>query len=162
MLHLNWDSRFNNGIITNARYNGALFVGEQHKPVLPVEYDSFEWDEGDPYNTNHIVLVHSIAGSSFAEKVAIPSDIEAAIRELAANWVQPSGQEGNPSQEQIKAAVDNEVAMALAHTDKYMMPDYPLSNRDEFIAFRQALREVNLQEGYPLNVQWPPLPEVRK
>ena len=161
MLHLNWDSRNLNGIIQNDRYpNGALFTGAENKPQLSVEYDEFEWDEVDQ-GVNHIVLVTRVGDDLYAEKVKIPPVIEAEIRALAEAWVQPEGSEGNPSRDQRREMADMQVAQALEYTDRFMVPDFPIANRDEMIAFRQALRDINKQEGYP-DVEWPPMPEVIK
>ena len=43
----------------------------------------------------------------------------------------------------------------LAQSDWTQMPDAPVSNRQAWQAYRQALRDVPLQEGFPFNVQWP-------
>jgi len=48
----------------------------------------------------------------------------------------------------------------LAATDYLVMPDYPLSDerRDAVIAYRQALRDVPGQAGFPENITWPDKP----
>ena len=42
-------------------------------------------------------------------------------------------------------------------TDWSQLPDSPLSEEKklEYKNYRQALRDVSLQEGFPWNVQWP-------
>lgn len=161
MLHLNWDSRNLNGIIINEQYpNGALFTGAENKPALSVEYDEFEWDEVDQGH-NYISLVTNVNGNTFAERQPIPPLIEEEIRSLATNWVQPLGCEGNPSPEQLRMMADMQVAQALDYTDRFMVADYPIANRDEYIAFRQALRDISKHPDYP-NVEWPQMPEVIK
>ncbi len=49
----------------------------------------------------------------------------------------------------------------LAQTDYLVMPDYPLSGerREAVLAYRQALRDVTEQPGWPQNVDWPGKPE---
>ena len=49
----------------------------------------------------------------------------------------------------------------LAETDYYMMPDYPSdpNNIEEMKAYRQALRDVPKQEGFPMDVRWPDVPK---
>ena len=44
------------------------------------------------------------------------------------------------------------------------MPDYPLSDgeRVQVFAYRQALRDVPTQEGFPREVAWPDVPAVFK
>lgn len=48
----------------------------------------------------------------------------------------------------------------LSDTDKYMTLDYPISdeNRDILRNYRQALRDLPQQEGFPHNVIWPEKP----
>lgn len=48
----------------------------------------------------------------------------------------------------------------LAETDYLMMPDYPLPE-EEFqavAAYRQALRDVPMQAGFPRRIDWPVKP----
>ena len=50
----------------------------------------------------------------------------------------------------------------LEETDYLLMPDYPISADDlEAVkAYRQALRDVPEQEGFPYTVVWPEKPSV--
>lgn len=43
----------------------------------------------------------------------------------------------------------------LLESDYLMMPDYPLENKSEVVAYRQALRNITLQAEYPLKIKWP-------
>lgn len=50
----------------------------------------------------------------------------------------------------------------ISGTDYYILPDYP-STPDGIGAvkqYRQELRDITLQSGFPRNVQWPSLPSV--
>lgn len=49
----------------------------------------------------------------------------------------------------------------LKDTDKYLISDYPISPEDiEAVkAYRQALRDITEQSGFPKNVQWPVEPQ---
>lgn len=50
----------------------------------------------------------------------------------------------------------------ISGTDYYILPDYP-STPDGIEAvkqYRQDLRDITLQSGFPKNVQWPTLPSV--
>lgn len=50
----------------------------------------------------------------------------------------------------------------ISGTDYYILPDYP-STPDGIEAvkqYRQELRGITLQSGFPRNVQWPSLPSV--
>ena len=50
----------------------------------------------------------------------------------------------------------------LSVTDYLMMPDYPISDtdRDALRAYRQALRDIPEQPGFPDEVAWPEKPEL--
>lgn len=52
----------------------------------------------------------------------------------------------------------------LTATDYLLMSDYPIGseNLDTVKAYRQALRDVPAQEGFPASIVWPELPEVLK
>lgn len=49
----------------------------------------------------------------------------------------------------------------LAETDYYMMPDYPSdpNNIEEMKAYRQSLRDIPKQEGFPFKFTWPDVPK---
>lgn len=46
----------------------------------------------------------------------------------------------------------------LAECDWTQMPDAPV-DRTPWTAYRQALRDITAQEGFPFNVQWPVAPQ---
>ena len=50
----------------------------------------------------------------------------------------------------------------LSATDYMLMPDYPLSDaqRTAWSAYRQALRDLPEQEGWPMNIVWPEEPNA--
>lgn len=50
----------------------------------------------------------------------------------------------------------------LAETDYLLMPDYPISIEElELVkSYRQTLRGIPEQEGFPRSVEWPEKPEV--
>lgn len=52
----------------------------------------------------------------------------------------------------------------LTETDYLMQPDYPISEetRTDIKAYRQALRDITKQEGFPENVVWPEKPAFIK
>lgn len=53
----------------------------------------------------------------------------------------------------------------LCSTDSYLaIPDYPItdSQRDEIKIYRQALRDITKQDGFPENVVWPEIPDCIK
>lgn len=52
----------------------------------------------------------------------------------------------------------------LSETDKFMTIDYPISDEDRnaLRVYRQALRDIPQQEGFPDNVVWPEKPSCLK
>ena len=50
----------------------------------------------------------------------------------------------------------------IAETDYYMMPDYPSdpNNIEKIKVYRQALRDITKQEGFPSKFTWPDVPKV--
>ena len=52
--------------------------------------------------------------------------------------------------------VDAKVVELLKESDKYLLPDYPAEKVPANITeYRQALRDINHQVGYPTDVVWP-------
>jgi|LakMenEpi03Aug12_release.lakeMendotaPanAssembly.Ray.scaffolds.fasta_scaffold1960121_2 hypothetical protein len=47
----------------------------------------------------------------------------------------------------------------LYETDWTQLPDVPLANKAAWATYRQALRDVPTQSGYPVNVVWPTPPQ---
>lgn len=66
------------------------------------------------------------------------------------------------TEEQWAAMVRRKRDSLISGTDYYTLPDYP-STPDGIEAvkqYRQDLRDITLQSGFPRNVQWPSLPNV--
>ena len=66
------------------------------------------------------------------------------------------------TQEQKALRVRDMRDRLLAACDYYVMPDYPSSaeSLEEVKAYRQALRDITKQEGFPVEVVWPDVPDV--
>lgn len=47
----------------------------------------------------------------------------------------------------------------LSETDWTQTPDIPQATKDKWAPYRQALRDVPQQAGFPDNIQWPSKPE---
>lgn len=67
-----------------------------------------------------------------------------------------------PTDDEIASQVRTERDIKIAATDYLAMPDYPLSDgeRVQVFAYRQALRDVPAQDGFPREVVWPEVPSV--
>jgi hypothetical protein len=66
-----------------------------------------------------------------------------------------------PTDEEIAEQVRLERDRRIAETDYYMMPDYPSdpNNIEEMKVYRQALRDIPKQEGFPSKFAWPDVPK---
>ena len=73
----------------------------------------------------------------------------------------------DPTPEEIRKQKEQEVRSKrdylIAQTDFLVSGDYPISDADlaKVKAYRQALRDVPSQEGFPENVEWPEMPEYK-
>lgn len=47
----------------------------------------------------------------------------------------------------------------LASSDWTQMPDVTLANKPAWATYRQALRDITAQTGYPFNIVWPTPPQ---
>jgi len=46
----------------------------------------------------------------------------------------------------------------LRESDYVMMTDYPLADKSPWAVYRQALRDITGQAGYPHDIDWPDMP----
>lgn len=66
-----------------------------------------------------------------------------------------------PTTEEIAAQARSQRDALIASTDYLMATDYPLTDekRQELTVYRQALRDVPEQSGFPTEIVWPTKPE---
>lgn len=64
------------------------------------------------------------------------------------------------TEEQMARQVRFQRDRLLSACDYYVMPDYPSTEQglEEVKAYRQALRDITKQEGFPVNITWPVVP----
>lgn len=60
-----------------------------------------------------------------------------------------------PTTEQLAQQVRNKRDGLLRECDYIVMPDYPLADKTEWENYRQALRDVTEQVGFPSDITWP-------
>ena len=67
-----------------------------------------------------------------------------------------------PTDEELAERIRIERDEKLEETDFFVMPDYPSDPKDleEVKTYRQALRDITKQSGFPKEVTWPELPSV--
>lgn len=70
-------------------------------------------------------------------------------------------QNPEPDDSMVAEAIRNKRNNLIGETDYYLMPDYPSNpqNLEELKVYRQALRDVPKQEGFPRDVHWPDVPK---
>lgn len=64
--------------------------------------------------------------------------------------------------EAIAQRIRNKRNFLISQTDFYVQSDYPstLEGLEAVKAYRQALRDITEQKGFPRNVEWPEMPNV--
>lgn len=69
--------------------------------------------------------------------------------------------DSEPTTEELATKVRAERNMKINETDYYTMSDYPSNpqNLEELKVYRQALRDIPKQEGFPRDVRWPDVPK---
>ena len=114
------------------------------------DVDSASFAESIPEAANVIELRHD----------GKPAD-EAYLRKTLEFYGYTVGDELLTDEDRAKAAREKRDEL-LAETDYLLMPDYPIS--EEALAalktYRQALRDVPEQSGFPKTIEWPSKPEV--
>lgn len=72
----------------------------------------------------------------------------------------PQSMEDELVDQLLAAAIREDRSRLLAESDYIFMPDYPADTDTLIIwrAYRQALRDIPAQEGFPHTVMWPQQP----
>lgn len=75
----------------------------------------------------------------------------------------PTGEWYNPNPPQIivnEQTVRSQRNILLKKSDKYSFQDFPITQekRNEWFTYRQALRDITSQPGFPEDVVWPDPP----
>lgn len=70
-------------------------------------------------------------------------------------------QNPEPDDSTVAKAIRDKRDNLIGETDYYLMPDYPSNpqNLEELKVYRQALRDIPKQEGFPKDVRWPDVPK---
>ena len=91
-----------------------------------------------------------------------PGD-ESYLRRTLDFYGHPEGDELLTDEDRAKAAREKRDEL-LTETDYLLMPDYPISPEAlaSLKAYRQALRDVPEQAGFPSKIEWPEKPEAIK
>lgn len=97
---------------------------------------------------------------------ATPDDVEQHGREIYAEAIkgevapyEPPPPPPPPTDEEVAAQVRRQRDSLLAQTDWTQLADVPQATKDLWDEYRQALRDVPQQDGFPHEVIWPDKPE---
>ena len=129
-------------------------LGNLRRDKLPTTFpkDIPDWMLAD----NNVYPVTRSAKPTYDESA------HALVRSLAPTlidgaWVIGYTVENKP-QDQAEAAVRNQRDRLLQETDKMTLSDRPAMSED-WTAYRQSLRDITGQTGFPYSVEWPENPE---
>ena len=75
-------------------------------------------------------------------------------QEFVADYVPPP----EPTTQEVAAAIRAERDRLLSVTDWTQTADVPQTTKDLFAPYRQALRDLPQQSGFPENIDWPVKP----
>ena len=97
---------------------------------------------------------------------ANPNDSEAHGRDIYARAI--AGEFGEiasfapyvPTEDELSAQIRAERTALLIASDWTQLPDVPQSTKDLWAPYRQALRDVTAQSGFPETIEWPVAPSA--
>lgn len=72
-------------------------------------------------------------------------------------WIDPRSEQEKYNETVIQVKQKRE--SLLASSDWTQLNDVLLNNKDQWVTYRQSLRDIPEQSGYPFNVIWPTKPE---
>lgn len=126
----------NKGAWVNYDRNTELLSADGYLPVVVIE---------EPTAEKPIVKYREINGQieQYAEAAPVPAVPE-------------------PTEEQQEMQIRAQRNLLLTQCDWTQLPDAPLTTeqKQEWAEYRQALRDVPEQAGFPENVAWPLVPEA--
>ena len=117
--------------------------------------------QGEDYSS--IYAVRQAIWEKERKAFGSPEDAEA-WAELGVTYIETEVADPEPDENQLRWQVIRERDQLLAESDYYVLPDYPSTEEglDAVRAYRQALRDITAQEGFPKEVEWPGKPDVLK
>ena len=83
-----------------------------------------------------------------------PDDAGIGFMFNGAIWVNPNP----PTLEELAAGVRSQRDLLLSATDWAQAADVPQATKDKWAPYRQALRDISAQAGFPATVVWPTKP----
>ena len=124
-----------------SKSTGGFYSAEIHGDAIPA--DAVEITDAE-----HIAL---LAGQSAGQRIEADEHGHPVLRDVPVQ-----------AGEQMADAARTRRDVLITATDYLLMPDYPISAEQlaEVRAYRQALRDVPLQAGFPTGIDWPVPPTI--
>ena len=124
-----------------AKSTGGFYDVEIHGDAIPADAVEITHDE-------HAFL---LAGQSTGQRIEADDHGRPVLRDAPV-----------PSSDALADAARTHRDALITATDYLLMPDYPISAAQlaEVRTYRQALRDVPLQAGFPQTIDWPAPPTI--
>jgi hypothetical protein len=76
-------------------------------------------------------------------------------------FIKPSSEITALTDEQLASAARAKRDILITETDYLLMSDYPIETEKLALVktYRQLLRDITKQSGFPVAIDWPPIPE---
>ena len=116
----------------------TIIICEVNFSLLPEDFVPFSAVASGNYEHTHKIYAECLEGK-YGE---------------IGNYVPPPA----PTTEQLENMIRSERNRLLSTTDWTQLPDVPQATKDLWAIYRQALRDITTQTGYPRNVVWPTQP----
>ena len=114
------------------------------------------------YNGNKYTSEYALRQAIFENEKRVYGKLNDAVRNVCGITEEEYNPEDEMTDEELASRVRYQRDSMLSRTDFYVQPDYPSDPEglEAVKAYRQALRDVPEQSGFPRNVQWPEMPAV--
>ena len=114
------------------------------------------------YNGNKYTSEYALRQAIFENERRIFGKLNDAVRKVCCITEEEYNPEDEMTDEELAARVRMRRDSLISRTDFYVQPDYPSDPEglEAVKAYRQALRDIPEQSGFPRNVQWPSLPSA--
>ena len=115
-----------------------------------------------------VVSVPKILRNNYPDLIEVPNDVGVRTHYVKDGICLPKGAPPSELHEfdtiQEVWVINTELAVSAARRDRdyrhkqsdwTQLPDVPLATKEAWAIYRQALRDITSQSGFPLNIEWP-------
>ena len=114
------------------------------------------------YNGSKYTSEYALRQAIFENEKRVYGKLNDAVRNVCGITEEEYNPEDEMTDEELASRVRMRRDSMISRTDFYVQPDYPSDPEglEAVKAYRQALRDIPEQSGFPRNVQWPEMPAV--